>query len=383
MAGRTVGETIYLDHAATSWPKPEAVAAETARLFAELAANPGRSGHQPAIEAARLIFDARTRLAALLGVADPANLAFTSGATEGLNLVLKGFLRPGDHVGVSPLEHNSVMRPLMRLAAERGITVETLPADAYGRIDVAAAARLAGRFRLVAVAHASNVSGAVQDVAGLAKALPGTAILSDAAQAAGVLPIAAEADGVAFLACSAHKGLLGPTGVGACYLSPACDVAPLREGGTGSQSESIEHPAFRPDRYEAGTPNLHGIAGLRGALGHIERHGLLGPHKRRLASLLTEGLRDIRGVRLHSPADGSALLVSLTIEGLPPDRVATALEAGHGILCRPGLHCSPCAHRHLGTLPSGTVRLSPGFGNTEEEMLRVIRAVHAIATRKP
>jgi len=378
-----VGETIYLDHAATSWPKPDAVAAETARLFAELAANPGRSGHQPAIEAARLIFDARSRLAALLGVADPANLAFTRGATEGLNLVLKGFLRPGDRVGVSPLEHNSVMRPLMRLAAERGIAVETLPADALGRLDLAAIARLAGRFRLVAVAHASNVNGLVQDVAGLARALPGTAVLSDAAQTAGVLPIAVEAHGVAFLACSAHKGLLGPTGIGACYLGPACNVAPLLEGGTGSQSESVEHPAFRPDCYEAGTPNLHGIAGLRGGLAHIERHGLLGPHKRRLASLLVEGLREVRGLRLHCPTDGSALLVSLTIEGLPPDRVAAALEAAHGILCRPGLHCSPCAHRHLGTLPAGTVRFSPGHGNTEEEMLRVVRAVHAIATRNP
>ncbi|HUT37260.1 MAG TPA: aminotransferase class V-fold PLP-dependent enzyme [Planctomycetota bacterium] len=378
-----MSSTIYLDHAATSWPKPDAVGAQIARLLREVTANPGRSGHRPAIEAARLIFDVRTRLAALLGVPDPADLVFTRGATEGLNLVLKGLLRAGDRVGVSPLEHNSVMRPLTRLAAERGVVVETLPADALGRIDVAAASRLAGRYRLVAVAHASNVAGVVQDVRALAKALPGTAVLSDAAQTAGVLPIAVEADGVAFLACSAHKGLLGPTGVGACYLSPGHQVLPLVEGGTGSQSESIEHPAFRPDRYEAGTPNLHGIAGLGGGLEHIERQGLLGGHTRRLASLLIEGLRGIRGVRLYSPADGSALLVSFTIEGVPPDRVAAALEAGHGILCRPGLHCAPSAHRHLGTLPAGTVRLSPGFGNTEEEIEQAVRAVHAIAAKKP
>ena len=378
-----MNRTVYLDHAATSWPKPNGVGAEFERLLREVTANPGRSGHRPAIESARLIFDARSRLAALLGVPDPADLAFTRGATEGLNLVLKGFLRPGDRVAVSPLEHNSVMRPLTRLGHERGVVVETLPADDLGRIDVAAAARLAGRYRLVAVAHGSNVTGVVQDVAALARALPGTAVLSDAAQTAGVLPIAVEADGVAFLACSAHKGLLGPTGIGACYISPAHDVAPLLEGGTGSQSESLEHPSFRPDRYEAGTPNLHGIAGLRGGIEHLERHGLLGDHKRRLTSLLIGGLGEIRGVRLYSPADGSALLVSFNVEGMPPDRVATALEADHGILCRPGLHCSPSAHRHIGTLPGGTVRLSPGFGNTDEEIARAIRAVHAVATRRP
>ncbi len=378
-----MSRTIYLDHAATSWPKPEQVKAEMARVLSELAANPGRSGHRPAIESARLVFDARTRLAALLGVRDPANLVFTRGATEGLNLVLKGFLRPGDRVGVSPLEHNSVMRPLTRLAAERGVVAETLPADALGRIDIAAASQLAGRYRLVAVAHASNVTGVVQDVRALAPALPGTAILSDAAQTAGVLPISVEADGVAFLAFSAHKGLLGPMGIGACYLAPEHDVAPLLEGGTGSQSESIEHPVFRPDRYEAGTPNLPGIGGLRGALEHIERHGLLGEHTRRLVQRLARGLREIRGVRLYSPDDGSALLVSFTVEGLPPDRVAVALEAEHGVLCRPGLHCSPSAHRHLGTLPAGTVRLAPGFGNTEEEIDLAVRAVHAIATKRP
>ncbi len=372
---------IYLDHAATSWPKPDAVGGEIARLLREVAANPGRSGHRASLESARLIFEARARLARLLGVSDPANLVFTRGATEGINLVLKGFLRPGDRVGISPLEHNSVMRPLMRLARERGVVVETLPADGEGRIDVDAASRLAGRLRLAAVAHVSNVNGLEQDVRGLARALPGTAILSDAAQSAGVVPIAIEADGIAFLACSAHKGLLGPTGLGACYLAPEHDVAPLVEGGTGSHSESVEHPAFRPDRYEAGTPNLHGIAGLRGALGHIEANGVLGAHKRRLTSLLIAGLREIRGLRLYCPLDGSALLLSFTLDGVPADRVASALEADHGILCRPGLHCAPSAHRHLGTLPWGTVRLSPGFGNTPEEMERAVRAVHAVAAR--
>jgi len=372
---------IYLDHAATSWPKPAAVGREMARLLREPTGNPGRSGHQLSLEAARLVFDVRSRLAALLGVADPANLVFTRGATEAINLVLKGFLREGDHVAVSPLEHNSVMRPLTRLALERGIVVETLPADPSGRVDVAAVGHLAGRYRLAAVAHASNVNGVVQDVSALAKALPGTTVLSDAAQTAGVAPINVAADGIAFLACSAHKGLLGPTGVGACYLGPEHDVAPLLEGGTGSQSELLDHPTFRPDRYEAGTPNLHGLAGLRGGLSHIERHGLLGEHKRRLTAILVEGLSKVPRVRLVTPADGSALLVSFSVEGMPPDRVASALEAQYGILARPGLHCAPQAHRYLGTFPCGTVRLSPGFGNTEEDAEEAVRAVRAIASQ--
>ena len=375
-------ETIYLDHAATSWPKPPEVAAELSRVLASVAANPGRSGHTAALEAARLVFEVRCRLAALFGVGDPANLVFTRGATEGLNLVLKGFLRPGDRVAVSPLEHNAAMRPLTRLAAERGIAIETLPSDSAGRIDPAAAARLNGRARLAVVAHGSNVTGLVQDVGALAAAMPDTPLLLDAAQTAGVVPLDVEANGIAFLACSAHKGLLGPTGVGVLYLSPEHEVAPLIEGGTGSRSESIEQPTARPDRYEAGTVNLHGIAGLKGALDHIERHGLLGHLKRRLASRLIDGLADVPGVRVHAPADGSALLASFTLDGLPPDRVALALEREHGILSRPGLHCAPTAHAHLGTMPQGTVRLSPGHGNTEGDVDAAIRAVRAIAAAR-
>ena len=284
-------------------------------------------------------------------------------------------------MAVSPLEHNAVMRPLTRLAGERGIVVETLPADALGRIDVAAAAKLDGRYRLAAIAHGSNVNGVVQDIRAIAQAMPRTPILLDAAQTAGVVPIDMAADGIAFMACSAHKGLLALTGVGALCLSTDCDVAPLVEGGTGSQSEQTEQPTFAPDRYESGTLNLHGIAGLRGALSHIEAHGLLGDHKRRLTQHLLDGLRDVPGIRIIAPADGTALLLSFTLDGLPPDRIARELERGHGILCRPGLHCAPTAHRHLGTLPQGTVRLAPGFGNTDDDIAHAIRAVHAIATK--
>jgi len=377
-----VPDIIYLDHAATSWPKPPDVEAHMLRCLRELFANAGRSAHHAALESARLLFGVRTRLATLFGAPNPAHVVFTRGATESINLVLKGFLRQGDRVAVSPLEHNAVMRPLARLTREHGIVVDTLPADPLGRVDVGSLAGLDGRYRLVVVAHGSNVNGLVQDIGAIARALPTTPILLDAAQTAGVVPINVAADRIAFLACSAHKGLLGPTGVGVCILSPDLEVEPLIEGGTGSRSESVEQPGFAPDRYEAGTLNLHGIAGLGGSLAHIEAHGLLGDHKRRLTTRLIDGLREVPGVRLASPADGTALLAGFTLEGLPPDRVALALERDHGILCRPGLHCAPAAHRHLGTLPQGVVRLSPGFGNTHDEIDHAVRAVHAVAASR-
>jgi cysteine desulfurase / selenocysteine lyase len=372
---------IYLDHAATSWPKPEEVSREMARALTDLTANAGRSGHRASLAAARLVFETRRRLAELFGAAHCENLVFVRGCTEGLNLVLKGFLRPGDRVAVSPMEHNSVMRPLARLVGERGIVVEMLPADPWGRIDLDATRRLVRQrpLALAAVQHASNVNGAVQDLAGLREVFAGTPLLVDAAQTAGVLPISVDRQQIDFLACSAHKGLLGPTGVGVCYLSPGREVLPLLEGGTGSQSESLEHPLFPPDRYEAGTLNLHGIAGTYGALLGLDQRGLLGDHLRQISKTLIVGLDTIPQVRVHSPPDGSALCVSFSLSGTPPEQVAARLEEEYGVLCRAGLHCAPAAHRHLGTFPAGTVRLSAGWRTTAEQVEAALQGVREIA----
>lgn len=374
-------DVVYLDHAATSWPKPPEVAEQMTRALADLTANAGRSGHQPSIESARFVFETREELAKLFGVARSQDVVFVRGCTEGLNLVIKGFLEPGDTVAVSPMEHNSVMRPLMRLVDQCGVKAETLPADPFGRIDIDLVRRMAKarQFALLAVCHASNVNGAVQDIRGLRTAFPETPLLIDAAQTAGVLPIDVVQDEIDFLACSVHKGLLGPTGVGVCCLSPRHDIRPLQEGGTGSQSESQEHPDFRPDRYEAGTLNLHGIAGTWGALHGLPQRGLLGEHKRQLTQMLLEGLHDVPGVRLQSPADGTALCASFTLDQLWPDKIAIQLEEQHGILCRPGLQCAPAAHGHLGTFPQGTERLSPGWKNTPEDIEAAIGAVRSIA----
>jgi cysteine desulfurase / selenocysteine lyase len=376
-------DAIYLDHAATSWPKPAEVGQAIMQSLDALTANAGRSGHLASLDSARRVFQVRSRLAALFGIPNSENLLFVRGCTEGLNLVLKGHLRPGDRVVISPFEHNAVMRPLMRLVRELPLTLDTLPADPLGRIDWDAARAAASQQTkppaLVIVQHASNVNGVVQDIGQAKATFPDSPLLVDAAQTAGVLPIDIAAQQIDFLSASVHKGLLGPTGVGVVYLSPDYEIRPLVEGGTGSRSESLEQPDFRPDRYEAGTLNLHGIAGTWGALQSQSQRGLLGEHKQRLSQQLLDGLAAIESVERHSPTDGTALCVSFRIAGLTPERVAQRLEREFGILGRPGLHCAPAAHQHLGTFPSGTMRLSPGWGSEPQDIVAAIHAVEWIA----
>jgi cysteine desulfurase / selenocysteine lyase len=371
--------TIYLDHAATSWPKPVSVRDAAMRCYDELLANAGRSGHAASVRSAELVFETREKLAELFGVIDSKDIALTRGATEGINLVLQGFLRDGDTVAVSPMEHNSLIRPLKTLAQSRGVRIETLPADRFGRIDLAAAAGANLSPRLVAINHASNVNGIVQDIGAIGALFPDAAMLVDAAQTAGAVPIDVQRDGIDFLAFSAHKSMGGPTGLGACYMNPARQVRPLIQGGTGSGSASTTHPEFRPDCYEAGTLNLHGIAALSGALEHIESAGLIGGLKAELTGILIEGLAAVDGANLCSPSDSGALIAAFTIDGLSPEIVAQKLEEDFDILCRPGLHCAPMAHRHLGTHPGGAVRLAPGFANTIEQMHKAVQAVRTIA----
>ncbi len=379
----TPDSTIYLDHAATSWPKPREVGEQILRVLNELTANAGRSGHRAALDSARMVFQTRSQLAGLLGVERSEDLIFVGGCTEGINLILKGWLKRGDRVLVSPMEHNAVMRPLAVLQRQRSLEIQTLAADPLGRIDLdAARTAVRGGDRppnLVVVQHASNVNGVVQDLAALRQIFADVPMFVDAAQTAGVLPIDVDGLGIDFLAASVHKGLLGPTGVGLAYLAPERDVLPLIQGGTGSRSELTEQPDFRPDRYESGTLNLHGIAGTWGALARQKDRGLLGEEKRLLSTRLIDGLADIPGLRLCSPTDGTALCVSFCLEGYPPEEVALRLEREFGVLGRPGLHCAPAAHRHLGTLPAGTMRLAPGWGNTQADIDAAIEAVACIA----
>jgi len=380
---------IYLDHAATSWPKPPEVAEAMVQTFDSLTANAGRSGHRASLDSARMVFGVRLRLAELFGVRNSENLIFVRGCTEGLNLVLKGWLRPGDRVVVSPLEHNAVMRPLARLTRELSLSISTLPADPWGRIDWDGARRLEENQRqppaLVVVAHASNVNGAVQDIRQAKTVFPASPLLVDAAQTAGVLPIDVEQLRIDFLSASVHKGLLGPTGVGVVYLSPRFDVRPLIEGGTGSRSEDQYQPEFLPDRFESGTPNIAGIAGLSAGLDYILARGLsdIRACESGLAHRLIEGLTAIEGVTVYGTADTQrrTAAVSFRIAGTDNGVAVSLLSEQFDIMCRAGLHCAPRAHKTIGTFPGGTVRLSIGPFNTAADIDAALSALKTIARK--
>ncbi len=358
---------IYLDNAATTWPKPESVAAAMVTCLAEQTANPGRSGHQLSMAAGRVVFAAREAVANLVGLADPLAVAFTKNATEALNLALFGVLAPGDHVITSRTEHNSVLRPL-KVLEERGIAVTRSPcgADATLSPDEVADA-FTPRTRLVVLTHASNVVGTLNPVAEIGRVVREREALFcvDAAQTAGVAPVDMEAMGIDLLAFTGHKSLYGPQGTGGLCLGPRVPpLRPLIYGGTGSLSDSDEHPDFLPDSLEAGTVNTVGLAGLLAGIEFVESRGLarvMADGRRRIETL-TEGLRALPGVQVLSPAApyGRTPVVSFRLEGFSSSEVAWELEQRAGICCRAGLHCAPLLHRELGTFPDGAVRLSPG-----------------------
>ena len=348
------------------------------------AGNPGRSGHALSIRSARDLFVARERLAELFGIADSSRFVFSENATVALNQAIKGVLRPGDHVVTTSVEHNSVMRPLRRME-EAGVRVTVVPTRDDGVTearDVIAAFRKATR--LVAMVHASNVSGALQPVDAVVAAARRRGILTliDAAQTAGAVPIDLSSLPVDLLASSGHKGLLGPQGTGFLFVREGVPIVPLIDGGTGSRSESDRQPEFFPDALESGTQNSVGAAGLAVSLAWILRKGVATIRRREvvLVDLLLHGLSRIPGVTVYGPADpacrGSA--VSFRVEGMDPADVGARLEKRSGVLVRAGLHCSPNGHRALGTFPAGTVRVSPGPFTTHAEIATFLSALRKI-----
>jgi selenocysteine lyase/cysteine desulfurase len=321
------------------------------------------------------VFDARRQCADLLGVSDSHDLLFLSGCTEGCNLMLKGLLKRGDRVVISSMEHNAVTRPLHTLAA-RGVKVVRVDAGPDGTVDAGRVedAVRAGATRAVICQHASNVTGAIQPIPDLADIAheSGALLLVDGAQGVGHLPVDLAALGVDAYAVSGHKGMLGPQGVGMLYLRAGLDAAELLQGGTGGGSSQDEaQPAGRPERYEAGTPNTPGIAGLGAAARLLIEHGeQWRAEEQRLFLRLKEGLLDMRGLRVLGPVLGEPCvpIVSVTSDALDPDRIAFLLDRGHGVAVRSGLHCAPWAHRTLGTLQSGALRFGVGHGNTDEDI---------------
>jgi selenocysteine lyase/cysteine desulfurase len=338
-----------------------------------------------ALAASRLIYDARRDCALLLGVPDSRDLVFTSGCTESCNVMLQGLLGPGDRVVVSSMEHNSVSRPLHELA-QRGVRVDVVEADASGLIDVDEVDRALRELptRAVICQHASNVTGTVQPIRHLADVAhaAGALMLVDGAQGAGHLDLDLAALDVDAYAASGHKALLGPQGVGILYLRPGLDARELIQGGTGGGSgEADGQPRTRPERYEAGTPNTPGIAGLGAAARLLLTHGTpWRAEEQRVFRLLKSGLLAMPGVRVFGPGldEPSVPVVSITAEALDPDRIASLLDRTDCVAVRSGLHCAPWAHRTIGTLETGAVRLSVGHGTTEADVARALTALSEV-----
>ncbi|MDD3411384.1 MAG: aminotransferase class V-fold PLP-dependent enzyme [Eubacteriales bacterium] len=371
---------IYLDNAATSFPKPPMVARAMAGTLTRIGGNPGRSGHRYSLCGGRVITACRELIAREMGMKTPERVIFTSGCTEAVNLALRGTLCEGDEVLCSHAEHNAVMRPLKELERMGSIRVRVLEPDARGLIrSEAIHAALSPRTALCVINHASNVTGVVQPMEEIASALRayGVPLLVDAAQTAGVLDLSRI--GADMIACAGHKGLLGPHGTGLLLLGEGMLPRPLVCGGTGSESESMFQPEELPDRYESGTLNLPGIAGLMvGARFAFQHRQEIEQYEHYLASLLRDRLTELRGVRVLGDAGAPKIgVVSFTVEGRDCGTLTDELSR-KGFALRAGLHCAPSIHSHLGTLTSGACRASVGIYNTEEDVCQFIAALREL-----
>jgi len=381
---------IYLDNAATSWPKPPEVIAAMTHFLEHSGGNPGRAGHRLSIDAGRIIYRTRETLAELFNAADPLRLVFTSNATHAINLALCGLLRPGDHVIANGIAHNAVMRPL-RFLQQNGIRVSIVPCNSDGILDPQNLAQAVEKStRLIVMTHACNVTGTILPVAEIAAIArrAGAYLLVDAAQSAGVIPIDVQTMGIDLLAFTGHKGLHGPPGTGGLVIGEhvrAEDLAPLTRGGTGSRSESDIQPEDLPDKYESGTLNGPGIAGLEAGVRFVMERGIeaIRAHEIALARRLVEGLGNIPGVRLYGPNDWGkrSAVVSFTSDRYQTSEIGFRLDEEFGILCRVGLHCAPAAHRTIGSFPGGTVRFAPGAQTTAGEIDAAVTAAARIIKR--
>ena len=401
---------IYMDNAATSFPKPPEVTAAMVHFMQNVGANPGRSRHDRADQASLVVEGAREKLARLFNVPDPKRIVFSLNATEALNTVIMGTLNPGDHMLMTQMEHNSVIRPVRHLEREGIITASVVPCDRMGVVDVDALKRLIRpNTALVALNHASNVCGTIQDVMAVREAVQDIPLLLDAAQTAGAVPIDVQAMGIDFLAFTGHKALFGPQGTGGLYVRDGLSIRPLKRGGTGSVSESEEQPEFFPDALESGTRNNVGIAGLSAGVDFVLSTGVetIRRHEMEIMGALIDGLIDVPGIVLYGPlqphlqvpilsvtfdeALPEGLQVSFggcggraipaTFESVHPQEAGSMLREEYDISVRVGLHCAPLAHQALGSYPDGTVRFSLSYFSTMEEVDLAAEAVKNIGAK--
>ena len=379
-------DTIYLDNAATSFPKPEGVSTAMKTYMDRVGATINRSVYGSAQDAGLVTLQLRQRLKSLFHFPEPVtHVLLTPGATWGLNMAIKGFLKKGDHCIVSSMEHNAVMRPLLQL---EGVEFDRIPCNREGLLNPADVEKLIRpNTRLLVMAHGSNVCGSVQDIQAVGEICERHKLdfVLDAAQTAGHIPVDFTAFGLSALCVPGHKGLLGPSGIGALLMTDAFAKAldPIVAGGTGSASDSEYLPEYLPDRFESGTPNLPGIYGWEAALRFLSDVGLekLHDHEMTLCKRFLEGLENIPGVVLCGTKDLSCRVGVVSVDFLSVDNAEAAfrLETEFGILTRCGLHCAPSAHKSLDTFPRGTVRFSFGFANTEEDVDKALAAIQKIS----
>ena len=375
---------IYLDNAATTLHKPQQVIDAVVHAMQSMG-NCARGTHEEALDAARTVYDARVRLASLFGCPRVDHVAFTANSTEALNIAINGLIDPGDHVISTDLEHNSVLRPLYRLEAERGAELSFVPADKLGNVDYADFERLMKpNTRAVVCTNASNLTGTVLDIERIAKTAHshGALVIVDASQTAGCWPIDMKKMGIDVLCFTGHKGLMGPQGTGGICVKEGIEIRPFKVGGSGVQSYSRTHPAEYPTRLEAGTLNGHGIAGLGAAAKFISETGVENIHAKERSLMLRfyEGVKNIEGVTVYGDfTKDKTAIVALNIRDYESGEVSYELSQGYGIATRPGAHCAPRMHKALGTTEVGAVRFSFSFYNTEEEIDEAIRAVAELA----
>ena len=375
---------IYLDNAATTLHKPQQVIDAVVHAMQSMG-NCARGTHEEALDAARTVYDARVRLASLFGCPRVDHVAFTANSTEALNIAINGLIDPGDHVISTDLEHNSVLRPLYRLEAERGAELSFVPADKLGNVDYADFERLMKpNTRAVVCTNASNLTGTVLDIERIAKTAHshGALVIVDASQTAGCWPIDMKKMGIDVLCFTGHKGLMGPQGTGGICVKEGIEIRPFKVGGSGVQSYSRTHPAEYPTRLEAGTLNGHGIAGLGAAAKFISETGVENIHAKERSLMLRfyEGVKNIEGITVYGDfTKDKTAIVALNIRDYESGEVSYELSQGYGIATRPGAHCAPRMHKALGTAEVGAVRFSFSFYNTEEEIDEAVRAVAELA----
>ncbi|MDD2396788.1 MAG: aminotransferase class V-fold PLP-dependent enzyme [Tissierellia bacterium] len=376
---------IYLDNAATTFPKPSSVYKSVMRAMTVYGANPGRGSHAMAIEGARIIYETRELLAELFNLDDPMRVIFTFNATDSLNIAIKGILNSGDHVVTTEMEHNSVLRPIKKLESS-GVENTIVRCASDGTINlVDLESAIKDNTKLIVTTHVSNLTGTIFPAEEIGKICKKHNILYllDASQSAGVLPIDIKKYNISFLAMPGHKGLLGPQGTGALLINSDMQIEKLKEGGTGSQSSSLEHPNFYPDKLEAGTHNLPGIAGLNAGLKYILNRGIesIYSHEKGLLDIFIAEMRKNPKIKIYGPEsiEHRIGVVPININGMDSSEVADILDTEYRIAVRPGLHCAPLAHKAIGTEKLGAVRFGVGPFNKITDIMAAVDALNKIS----